>query len=116
MGMKSQCLLLVVVFSLYVSFNYSQVSATGSSWRPIKSKNRDVMALGRFAVIEHNKEKHTDLKFERVLDGASRLDDEKLYVKLTIAAKNGDTEHNYKALVIEIPGRGFKSLISFTKE
>ncbi|KAK9128964.1 hypothetical protein Syun_017761 [Stephania yunnanensis] len=79
-------------------------------WQPVEDV-KEVEGIGRFAVVEHNKEAHTHLKFEGVLKGETQIV-EGINYRLTIRAINGELIHNYEARVFE-DLKGHKNLVSF---
>ncbi|KAK9134574.1 hypothetical protein Syun_013904 [Stephania yunnanensis] len=79
-------------------------------WQPVEDV-KEVEGIGRFAVVEHNKEAHTHLKFEGVLKGETQIV-EGINYRLTIRAINGELIHNYEALVFK-DLKGHKNLVSF---
>ncbi|KAJ8636155.1 hypothetical protein MRB53_010422 [Persea americana] len=84
------------------------------AWEPIKDVPNDphVQGLGKFAVLEYNKENKANLSFERVVDGQEQVVAGVNY-QLTVEAMAGKVTKTYEALVWEKDWEGFKSLISF---
>lgn len=116
MSPKSELLLLIIVLlSFCVCWDYVQVSGTGT-WRKFtKSNTRNVREYAKFAVREHNRVSHTHLKLQSVIEGASLVDGPKLNIKLVIKAKDGATDHKYSIKMYEESWRKSITLTSFTK-
>ncbi|RWR76315.1 Cystatin domain-containing protein [Cinnamomum micranthum f. kanehirae] len=83
------------------------------AWEPIKDvKDPRVQGLGKFSVLEYNKEKNAYLSFKSVVDGQEQVVAGVNYL-LTVEAMDGEVTKTYEALVWEKDWEGFKRLISF---
>jgi len=85
--------------------------ALAGDWEPITSITEEVTKIGKFAVDEHNKEAKTTLEFQKVIKGENQVV-EGINYRLVIEAKDGDSTHNYLAVVWDKPDKS-KSLTSF---
>uniref|UniRef100_M1AG71 Cysteine proteinase inhibitor 5 n=1 Tax=Solanum tuberosum TaxID=4113 RepID=M1AG71_SOLTU len=81
-------LVVVVIILLHVS------AAQGGSY-PLNITNPVVIALGQFAVAEHNKAAKTKLEFREVIKRYVRPRYSILYYELIVYAKDDDSLHYY---------------------
>jgi hypothetical protein len=105
--------LIVLLFVLLASAAMNQALPGGYS--PIKDLNDPhVIEIANFAVTEYDKQKRTDLKFQKVVKGESQVVEGTNY-RLTISATHGSDPkpNSYEAIVYEKPLGHFKKLISF---
>ncbi|KAG6416453.1 hypothetical protein SASPL_123883 [Salvia splendens] len=88
------------------------LGARAGGWKPIGKPNAaQVVAIGKFAVAEHNKEKKTSLVFVCVEKGESQVVNGINY-RLVISAKDGAADKTYSAVVYSSLS-GSQSLTSF---
>ncbi|KAI3802688.1 hypothetical protein L1987_30829 [Smallanthus sonchifolius] len=99
---------------LIISLFYKPSAAlSGGAWKPIPDVTHPmVVAIGKFAVTEHNKVDHASLKFTKVVKGETQVVAGMNY-NLTITAVDGSVEKNYVALVWDKPWEKFRQLVSF---
>ncbi|KAK6938876.1 Cystatin domain [Dillenia turbinata] len=82
-------------------------------WQPITNlKDPHVVEIAEFAVTQHNKVAKENLKFESVIKGETQVVAGMNY-KLVLAAKDGEAENNYEAVVWEKAWLGYRNLTSF---
>ncbi|KAI7756891.1 hypothetical protein M8C21_030305 [Ambrosia artemisiifolia] len=82
-------------------------------WKPIPNvTDATVVDIGKFAVDEHNKNDHANLKFVNVVKGESQVVAGMNY-NLTVTAADGGVEYSYVALVWDKPWEKFRQLVSF---
>jgi len=111
--MKFQSL---VVLLLVLLASAAKNQALPGGYSPIKDLNDPhVIEIANFAVTEYDKQKGTDLKFEKVVKGESQVVAGTNY-RLTISAIHGSESKpdSYEAIVYEKPSEHFKKLVSFT--
>ena len=74
-----------------------------------------VIKIANFAVTEYNKQKGTDLKFEKVVKGESEIIAIGTDYRLTIFAihGSGSKPNSCNETVYEIPSDNFRKLIAF---
>ncbi|KAH9685368.1 hypothetical protein KPL70_013931 [Citrus sinensis] len=82
-------------------------------WKPIEDpKEKHVMEIGQFAVMEYNKRSKSALKFESVEKGETQVVSGTNY-RLILVVKDGPSTKKFEAVVLEKPWEHFKSLTSF---
>ncbi|KAK9084682.1 hypothetical protein Sjap_025093 [Stephania japonica] len=82
-------------------------------WQPIDVQNdAHAVELAQYAVNEHNKQAHTNLKFESVIKGESQVVAGANY-RLIIAAKDEILVRQYQAVVYEREWENYRELKSF---
>lgn len=116
MGLKShQPSLLIMILYLIISYNNFQASV-GMNWRPLAVDSYNALEYGSFAVEEHNKLGHTNLKFESVVHAETLMTKGTLLVRLIIKAKDkNNKEKKYKVRVDDPVYFHFKRLVSFNE-
>lgn len=86
---------------------------TVGGWKPIANpKAPAVVAIAKFAVAEHNKEKKTSLVFVSVVKGETQVVAGTNY-RLVITAKDGHVVRTYTAVVFAGLGKQPLRLTSF---
>nr|AFK40971.1 unknown [Lotus japonicus] len=106
---------LVCVFVLLlISFTSTFAQFVGG-YSPIKDINAPhVRKIAQFAITEHNKHTGENLKLERVIKGDSQVVSGLNY-RLTLAATDGSTSHNYLVIVYEQSWTHTIELTSFSR-
>ncbi|KAI7753511.1 hypothetical protein M8C21_014982 [Ambrosia artemisiifolia] len=86
---------------------------TAGNWLDIVSPDDPmVIDVGQFAVDEHNKVTNSNLKFERVVEGATQIVGGMNW-RLTIEVEDHRSIKTCKVLVYEQPLQNVKKLVSF---
>nr|XP_009762773.1 PREDICTED: cysteine proteinase inhibitor 1-like [Nicotiana sylvestris]XP_016487404.1 PREDICTED: cysteine proteinase inhibitor 1-like [Nicotiana tabacum]AIE76374.1 cysteine protease inhibitor [Nicotiana tabacum] len=119
MTIKLTSIFSVTLSILLISSFFFQIStALGGapgSWKPLTDVNApDVVAIGQFAVNEHNKAEGTKLEFQNIAKGETQVVAGTNY-RLVINAKDGGSVHKYLAVVWDKPWEKVKKLTSFKK-
>jgi len=105
----------LVVLLLVLLASAAMNQALPGGYSPIKHLNDPhVIEIARFAVIEYDKQKGTDLKLEKVVKGESKTIAGTNY-RLTISAIHGSESkpNSYNATVYEDSSVHFRRLIAF---
>ncbi|CAN4114648.1 unnamed protein product [Withania somnifera] len=108
----SVTLSIFLISSIFFHFS-TALGGTVGGWTPINDVNAlDVVAIGQFAVNEHNKEAGTKLEFQNIVKGESQVVAGTNY-RLVINAKDGGHVGKYLAIVWDKPWEKSKKLTSF---
>ncbi|KAM3283477.1 hypothetical protein P3S67_027122 [Capsicum chacoense] len=101
-----------LISSIFFHFSTALGGGVGG-WTPINDLNAlDVVAIGQFAVNEHNKEAGTKLEYQSIAKGESQVVAGTNY-RLVINAKDGNYVRKYLAIVWDKPWEKVKKLTSF---
>lgn len=123
MATKFHALLLIIFLSFLISSTLFCKSAASTdkdlsptdNFHALDPNDPEVVAVGKFAVQENNKQKKENIKFENVLKVAGQQVGEKTEYGLLIkAAKNG-VSSTYLAVVLDTKNSG-KELVGFRKQ
>ncbi|XP_022972810.1 cysteine proteinase inhibitor 5-like [Cucurbita maxima] len=96
---------------LAIAQNENQVG----SWKPIANVNDpQIQEIGKFAVKENNLESKNSLVYKRVVSGESQVVSGINY-RLVIEVKDGSSDAQYQAVVLEKKWEHSKQLVSFTR-
>ncbi|PHT30855.1 Cysteine proteinase inhibitor 1 [Capsicum baccatum] len=102
-----------LISSIFFHFSTALGGGGVGGWTPINDLNaRDVVAIGQFAVNEHNKEAGTKLEYQSIAKGESQVVAGTNY-RLVINAKDGNYARKYLAIVWDKPWEKVKKLTSF---
>ncbi|CAN4089983.1 unnamed protein product [Withania somnifera] len=115
MAIKLVSLFVVVATLLLHTSDAQGVRKEGilGGWKPITNiTDPEVVEIGKFAVVEHNKKAKTKLEFQKVINGESQVVAGINY-RLVISAKDDGSQHNYLAEVWDKPWEKFRNLTSF---
>lgn len=108
----SLTLSIILISSIFFHFSAALGGAAGG-WTLLKDVNAPgVVAIGQFAVDEHNKEAGTKLEFQGVVKAESQVVAGTNY-RLVINAKDGGHVGKYLVVVWDKPWEKFKKLTSF---
>ncbi|XP_055816083.1 cysteine proteinase inhibitor 1 [Solanum dulcamara] len=108
----SVTLSIILISSIFFHFS-AALGGKAGGWTPLNDVNApDVIAIGQFAVDEHNKEAGTKLKFQSIVKGESQVVAGTNY-RLVIKAKDGGYVRKYLVVVWDKPWEKFKKLTSF---
>jgi cystatin-C len=108
--MKFQSL---VLFLLVLLVSIARNQAIPGGYTPIKDINDPyVIEIARFAVNEYNKREGAKLEFNKVIKGESQVVAGVNY-RLDLSANNSSISNNYEAVVLDVPFKHSRNLISF---
>ncbi|KAH0713992.1 hypothetical protein AABB24_019256 [Solanum stoloniferum] len=108
----SLTLSIILISSIFFHFSAALGGAVGG-WTPLNDVNTpEVVAIGQFAVNEHNKEAGTKLEFQSITKGESQVVAGINY-RLVINAKDGGHVRKYLVVVWDKPWEKIKKLTSF---
>ncbi|KAL8046028.1 hypothetical protein ABFX02_08G152500 [Erythranthe guttata] len=87
MAPKSQWIAIIVTVLIHLVISDKIFQVSGVSHAPLSGTSAQAIYYGKFAVTEHNRQKGTRMVFEKVTEGATKLDGEAFTVIISIKAK-----------------------------